>query len=113
MALFGENTVHAWANINCADGEDTVRDSYNISSVTDIGTGRQQFNFSTNAINNDFAIAARAGNSTAQTTSPRTQVPDAEFNVAHFTIRNLSIPSNSSGTARNDKLLTVVCCADT
>jgi len=113
MALFGENTVHAWANINCTDGQDTVRDSYNISSVTDIGTGRQQFNFSTNAINNDFAIAARSGNSTGTTTSPRTQVPDAAFNVAHFTIRNLSIPNNSSGTARNDKLLTVVCCADT
>lgn len=113
MALFGENTVHAWANIDCIDGNDTVRDSYNISSVTDIGTGRQQFNFSTNAINNDFAIAARAGNSSGTTTSPRTQVPDAEFNVAHFTIRNLSIPSNSSGTARNDGFLAVVCCADT
>ena len=36
MALFGENTVHAWANINCTDGQDTIRDSYNISSVTDI-----------------------------------------------------------------------------
>ena len=80
---------------------------------TDIGTGRQQFNFSTNAINNDFAIAARAGNSSGTTTSPRTQVPDAAFNVAHFTIRNLTIANNISGTARNDAFLAVVCCADT
>ena len=56
MALFGENTVHAWANINCKSGQDTVRDSYNISSVTDTATGRQTFNFSTNAADNNYAI---------------------------------------------------------
>ena len=115
MAYFGENTCHAWANINCVNGQDTVRDSYNISSVTDIGTGRQQFNFSTNAINNDFAIAALSGNQTSTTTAPRTQNPDAAFNVAHFTIRNMTIAGGTSGTvvARNDSLIHIICCADT
>jgi|TARA_R100000149_G_scaffold8795_2_gene2405 hypothetical protein len=113
MALFGENTVHAWAQINCVTGQDTIRDSYNVSSVTDIGTGRQQFNFSTNAINNDFAVACLSGNVSGSTTAPRTQNPDAEFNVAHFTIRNMNIDNNQSGTAVNDSLINVICCADT
>tara|TARA_B100001778_G_scaffold318728_1_gene307540 strand:+ start:380 stop:727 length:348 start_codon:yes stop_codon:yes gene_type:complete len=115
MAYFGENTCHAWANINCVNGQDTVRDSYNISSVTDIGTGRQQFNFSTNAINNDFAVAAMSGNQTSTTTAPRTRNPDAAFNVAHFTIRNINIDGGTSGSSSpvNDSLIHVICCADT
>ena len=113
MALFGENTVHAWANINCKSGQDTVRDSYNISSVTDTATGRQTFNFSTNAANNDYAIAACSGNATSTTTAPRARNPDSTFDVSNFRIRNINVDQNSSGTAVNDSLITVICCANT
>ena len=46
MALFGENTVHAWANINQDSGQ-TIVNSRNMSSIDDVATGRTRFNFST------------------------------------------------------------------
>lgn len=113
MAYFGENTVHAWANINCVNGQDTIRDSYNISSITDSATGRQIFNFSTNAANNDYAIAACSGNQTGTTTAPRGRVPDNTFTTSGFRIRNLNVDNNASGTAVNDSLITMICCAHT
>lgn len=113
MALFGENTVHAWANINCKSGQDTVRDSYNISSVTDFASGRQIFNFSTNAGNNDYAIAACSGNATSTTTAPRARNPDNTFTTGGFRIRNMNVDQNTTGTAVNESLITMICCAHT
>ena len=43
MAFRGENFVHMWVNYD--HDTQTVRDSYNIASVTDVGTGRLTFNF--------------------------------------------------------------------
>ena len=109
MAYFGENTCHAWANINCVNGQDTVRDSYNISSVTDIGTGRQQFNFSTNAINNDFVYVSMAGNVSSTTTSGRTQNNDNSQTTSSFRLRNLN---TNSDTNKDDTLVNVIVISD-
>ena len=46
MAYFGENEVGAWCNMR-GTGSISIRDSYNVSSLTDHGTGNYQFNFST------------------------------------------------------------------
>ena len=55
MAYFGDNAVFAWADI---DGTGTAHldNDYNVSSVTDHGTGDHQVNFSTNASNAHYAI---------------------------------------------------------
>ena len=45
MPLIGSNACHAWGQCNAAG---SLYDDYNISSVTDQGTGDMQFNFSTN-----------------------------------------------------------------
>lgn len=109
MAYFGENTCHAWANINCKNNQDTVRDSYNISSVTDIGAGRQQFNFSTNAINNDFVYVSMAGNEGSTTTSGRTQTNDGSQTTSSFRLRNLN---TNSDTQKDDTLVNVIVISD-
>ncbi len=44
MALFGDNGCHAWG---CANHQGTLHAGYNVSSVTDNGTGDATFNFTT------------------------------------------------------------------
>ena len=50
MAFFGENQVSAWCNMN-GQGSISIRDSYNVSSLTDHGSGNYQFNFSSSLPN--------------------------------------------------------------
>jgi len=54
MAIIGQNACHAWGQTN-ANG--SLYDSYNLSSVTDQGTGDMQFNFTTN-FNSQYDYAA-------------------------------------------------------
>ena len=44
MAYFAKNAVHAWLNYHGTNN--TIRDDYNVSSVTDNGTGNFTVNFS-------------------------------------------------------------------
>ncbi len=45
MAFFGDNACHAWGTGNVSG---TLYSSYNMSSLTDNGTGDATFNFTTN-----------------------------------------------------------------
>ena len=108
MASFGENAVHAWARVN-QTGSQSVTDSYNVSSITDSGTGRTQFNFSTNAINNDFAYVSMAGNVNSTTTSGRTQNNDNSQTTSSFRLRNLNTNSDSQ---TDDSLINVIVISD-
>lgn len=51
----------AWVNFNAA-GVIAIRDSYNVSSITDIGTGVFQINFTIPFANAEYAIFALTGN---------------------------------------------------
>ena len=48
-------TAKAWANYKGTDTNE-IRDSHNISSVTDVGTGDYQFMFSNDMANDDYAV---------------------------------------------------------
>ena len=52
------NGVIAWAIIDQVNN--SVRDHYNVSSLTDNGTGRQRINLSSAASNNNYAILGTA-----------------------------------------------------
>ena len=108
MASFGENAVHAWARVN-QTGSQSVTDSYNVSSVTDNGVGRTIFNFSTNAINNDFVYVSMAGNEGSTTTSGRTQTNDGSQTTSSFRLRNLNTNSDSQ---KDDTLVNVIVISD-
>ena len=104
MAYFGENGIHAWAQIN--GDNHTIRDSYNISSITDVGTGRHGFTFSVAAINNDYAFVALTGNVSGTTTSARAVNNDATVTTTYFAIRNLNV--NNTNTVTDDSLINVI-----
>jgi len=56
MAYRGDNACHCWVNFN-GTGTLSIRDSHNVSSVTDNGTGQYTVNFSTNASAADYAVS--------------------------------------------------------
>ena len=59
MALFGENACSAWLNHDHIDN--TIRDSYNVSSVTDLSTGEIKMNFATSMPNANYAAVSSCG----------------------------------------------------
>lgn len=59
-----EDTVKAWV-YTYTPGTQTIKDSKNVSSVTDIGTGNVRANFSTGMTNIYFASAGSAGATTS------------------------------------------------
>tara|TARA_A200000159_G_scaffold83165_1_gene76907 strand:- start:346 stop:714 length:369 start_codon:yes stop_codon:yes gene_type:complete len=59
MALFSkDNMIVAWANVYASNG--SIRDSYNVSSVTDDGSGRQHLNLTDAVDNNTYGILGTA-----------------------------------------------------
>ena len=105
MPYFGENAIHAWAQAE-QSGTPSVRDSYNISSLTDVAQGRLGFDFSVAAINNDYSFVALTGNATGTTTSGRTVNNDATPTTTYFAIRNLNM--NNTNNPTDDSLINVI-----
>ena len=54
MAFIGDNACHVWINYN--GDNNTIRDSHNVSSLTDNGSGDHTINFSVTFSNNDYAL---------------------------------------------------------
>ena len=57
MAYYGDNAIHAWADID-GTGTPHLDNNYNCTSVTDHGTGDYTVNFSTNASNAHYCVLA-------------------------------------------------------
>jgi hypothetical protein len=53
-------TINAWANVNQI-GTTSIRDSRNVASVTDLGTGKTQVNWSNSAPNANYSAPCSAG----------------------------------------------------
>ncbi len=59
MALFSkDNMIVAWANVYASNG--TIRDSYNVSSLSDDDSGRQHLNLTDACDNNTYGILGTA-----------------------------------------------------
>ena len=50
-----QGRAKAWVNFN-QQGTQAIRDSFNVSSITDLETGRTQVNFSNTLSNSDYAV---------------------------------------------------------
>jgi hypothetical protein len=61
-------TAKAWANLN-GTGTIALRDSHNVSSVTDIGAGDYGFNFTSAMTATTYSVVATAGTSGARRTA--------------------------------------------
>ena len=60
MAYYGQNACSVRVNFN-GTGTVSVRDSYNVSSVTDLGTGNYQINFTNNLPNANYCFTGCVG----------------------------------------------------
>ena len=62
----GQTTAKAWVNFN-GTGTVAIRDSHNVSSITDIGTGNYTVNFTNNFANNDYCVSGVASDTSILT----------------------------------------------
>jgi len=79
----------AWVNFGASDA--AIRDDFNVSSVTDNGTGDYTVNFSSAFTDNDYAwfvSAGRGGNQGA--IIPVQDTTDMTSSAFRFTVRNTS-----------------------
>ena len=94
----------AWANID-GTGTPSLEDSYNVSSLTDTGTGRYTLNFSTALANGHYAWAGSAGNE-GTTTSGRDVTNDGTRTTSALPIRVTYF--DSSNTAIDDAYVGII-----
>ena len=91
----GATTCKAWVNFN-GTGTVAIRDSYNVSSITDVGTGLYTVNFTSNMSNANYSVTSTAKESTTSSHSSNvdrlmlpSRIPFSVSNVK-FTVVNLS-----------------------
>lgn len=74
----GGNAVKAWVNFN-GTGTVAIRAAYNVSSITDNGTGDYTVNFATALVDANYSAVSSAGTVSAgfngYTCSPNEQAP--------------------------------------
>ena len=59
MSTINQGTAKAWANFS---GGFSLTDDFNIASLTDNGTGRPEFNFTSNMANSTYSAGCHAYN---------------------------------------------------
>ena len=75
-------SAKAWANLN-GTGTIALRDSLNVSSVVDNGTGDYTFNWSNNFANADFSSQTGGGGGVSSILTPGTRVA-TNYNMRTF-----------------------------
>ena len=64
-----QGRAKAWVNFN-GGSVSSPRDSFNVSSITDVGSGKYQANFSTAMPNNDYAFSGSSAQADEDNTNP-------------------------------------------
>ena len=78
----------AWINLDSTQAAASmIRESYNVSSMTDTATGRYTINFSTALSNANFCFAGSAGNNASTTTNGRDITNDGTRTTSALPIR--------------------------
>jgi hypothetical protein len=83
----------AWVNFN-GTGTVAIRDSYNVSSITDNATGQYYVNFSTPMNNTNYAVFGLAANSISSFAADHGGGPDT-VNRCFFSVYNAAFADNS------------------
>lgn len=98
-------TAKAWVNFN-GTGTVAIRASFNVSSITDIGVGRYQINFTNSFADTNYVVVLGAGNTDGGGS-------DFNYGVDTATITTSSIRATyftSSGAAFADTAFYSVTC---
>lgn len=89
----GAQLAKAWVNFN-GTGTVAIRDSYNVSSITDNATGQYYVNFSTPMNNTNYAVVGLAANSISSFAADHGGGPDT-VNRCFFSVYNGAFADNS------------------
>ena len=93
-------SAKAWANLNGTTFG--LRDSLNISSASDEGTGEYKFNYSNNMGNGNYSISFTAGHSVgSSTTAVFVGGPNGNTTQVGSTFCNIRNAANSANTDRD------------
>ena len=88
----------AWANFD-GTGTISIRNSYNVSSITDNGTGLYTLNLSITMANSDYVVGGSAKAADSTTSSPRIVAPTSS---ATTTTTSCQVSTESGGNSRTD-----------
>ena len=104
--VYGAQSVaKAWVSFN-GTGTVAIRDSFNVTSITDNGTGDYTVNFTNAMASADYALAGAAGN-TSYVSFCLYQGVTPTTSAARFTLRN-----HSSGVAFDQEYTSAVIFGD-
>ena len=93
MAIHSEQIATIWAQFN----QSSVRDSYNVSSVTDNTTGDYTVNFSSNMSNDDYCCLV-----SARRVAGSSEISSSIHTLATGSARVLSLTEASGGNHDTD-----------
>ena len=94
----------AWVNFD-GTGTPGIRESYNVSSITDTATGRYTINFSTALATADFCFSGTAGNNASTSQSGRDIQNDGTRTTTSLP---MSLSYNAPGTYRDDSYIGIM-----
>jgi len=101
-----------WVNFN-GEGTLSVRDSFNVSSVVDMGVGRYRVSFSTSFTNASYAAVSTAG---ANISDYPSQSNDQDHNSFHGATTTGNVPvfsvDHDGGETDDSAYMYVICCGD-
>ena len=88
-------SAKAWVNFN-GTGTIAARDSFNVASLTDNGTGDYAVNFSNNTSNANYAVSVSSSSGGASNT-------DTFVNPYTWAVSSVSIGTNNNAAALTDR----------
>jgi len=102
----------AWVNFNGV-APSSIRDSFNVASVTDLGVGRYRVNFSTSFANPSYAAVSTAGSDITDYPTQSNTQDHTSFNGA-TTTGNVPVFSVDQDDGEQDDAdyMYVICCGD-
>ena len=109
-----QGRVKVWINFN-GSGTVAIRDSFNVSSITDEGTGQYNINFSNALGNNNYAVAACGFNTLASdgswiASSAGTSAWGSTTDTSTTRLRMVSF--TTTGQEQDNQAIGVVICGD-
>ena len=97
-------SARAWVNFN-GTGTVAIRDSGNVSSIVDTGTGLYTVNFATAMPDADYVMSASSGNITTITTTGRSHPRDGAWTASTAYFRNVL---TSTSAAHDDQYIGLI-----
>lgn len=98
------NPIKAWVNFN-GTGVVAIRDSLNVSSITDNGTGKYSVAFVTNLTDVNFAATATVSRDTAETSPRVINIMEGSISVSGF---NVEVRAAAGSLQDNEIISTII-----